>query len=104
MSRAPNWRRVSPTDSSSLVLRLTMRKQGPRTRVANLASLVGRPPADFFLDRIQGPDALDRFGRNRRAVRFHQVVELAADMGETGCFLDRAVLVELIETRVSVGL
>src|SRR5208282_4265986 len=66
-------------------------QQWPRTRVANFASLLRRPPTDFLLDLIQSPDALDRFGRNRRAVRFHQVVELAADMCETGCFPDRAV-------------
>ena len=40
-------------------------EQGPRRRVANFAALAGRPPADFLLHRIQGADALDRFGRNR---------------------------------------
>jgi hypothetical protein len=71
--------------------------RGPRARVANFAPLVGRPPADFLLNRIQGSDALDRFGRNRRAVHFHQVVELAADMGQARSFLYAPVRVELME-------
>src|SRR5208282_2323603 len=37
-------------------------QQWPRTRVANFASLLRRPPTDFLLDLIQSPDALDRFG------------------------------------------
>ena len=37
-------------------------------------------------------------------VRFHQVVELAPDVGHAGRFLDRSVFIKLVEAGVGVGL
>jgi hypothetical protein len=42
-------------------------------------------------------------------VRFHQVIELApdvgcGDVGHAGCLLDRPVFIEVVEAGVSIGL
>ena len=53
---------------------------------------------------IQAGNPFNSFGGERRPVGIHQVIELAPDMGHAGCFLDRAVFVELVEAGVRVGL
>src|ERR1700694_4226448 len=80
------------------------RKQWTRAGIAHFAAFIGRPASNLFLDPVQRCDALDRFGCDRRLVRFLQVVELAPDMRPTCRFLHTAALIDLVETSIAIGL
>ena len=64
----------------------------------------GARPRISFSMRVQSCDAFDRFGRNRRVVRFHQLVELAPDVSPAGGLLNAAILVQLVEAGIGIGL
>src|SRR5665213_660993 len=79
-------------------------EQGTGAGVADGLPLIGRPSAYLLFDGIELRDVLYSFGCDRRTLRFHQVVELAADVGHAGSFEDGTVFVELVEAGIGIGL
>jgi len=60
--------------------------------------------ANLALDSVELADTLDGFAGDRRRVRLLQVVELAPPVRPAGYFLDAALGIELVESRIGVGL
>src|SRR5260370_980772 len=72
--------------------------------LADLAALFRRTAANLFFDAIQRTDPLQRFPRYRRSVRLLQIVKLAPHMRPARGLMNEAIYVELIESRVGIGL
>src|ERR1039457_2569854 len=79
-------------------------EQGPGTRLADLAPDIDGLAANLFFNRIESADAVERFGCDRRRMRFMNLVELAPGVRPTGHFVDRAAVVKVMKARVGVGL
>lgn len=75
-----------------------------RLRLAHGTAFVRRLTANLFFDSIQRPDPHQRFPRHRVSVRLFQIVELAPHMRPTRGLLDTPIFVELIESRIGIGL
>ena len=70
------------------------------TTLADGSSQFGRLAADLFLDCVKGSDPCDGFGSNRRGVGHMDIVELAPGMRPAGNFIDGAVAVEMMKSRI----
>src|SRR5580658_8883553 len=79
-------------------------KQGTSPYLANLLSLVGGPPTDIVLNRIQSCDPFQSFSSQRRGVGLFEVIELAANVRPASHLLNPIIFIELIETCVGICL
>ena len=73
-------------------------------RLTNFASYLGRLAANIFFDAVQSADASDGFGGNGRCMDYVNVVELAPGMSPTGDLVNVAAVVEMMKSRVGIGL
>ncbi len=60
-------------------------EQRPGSGLACASALVRSSTPDLLLDRVEPSDPFDGFGGDGRLVRFHQVIELAPDVGCGPC-------------------
>jgi hypothetical protein len=69
-----------------------------------LATLFGLLSANVCFDGIEFSDSTKRFLGHLGFMRHHQVVELSAHVRPASRFLNASRLVNLLETRVRIGL
>jgi hypothetical protein len=79
-------------------------EQRPGASMTDLGSPAWGTAPDLGLDVVQCTDALERFGRDRRAMRLVDVVERASCMRPAGCLPNAPAVVEIVEAGVGVGL
>lgn len=72
--------------------------------LAYFAPMIRRLAADAGFDCVERADARERLGRQGRAVRLVDVVELASHVRPAGRFLNPAAGVERFEPGIGVGL
>jgi hypothetical protein len=72
--------------------------------LANCAAQLGRLATHLFFDAVQSADASYGFCSDGRCVDHVDIVKLASAMSPTSDFVDRSIAIEMMKSRVGIGL